>query len=158
MLISQGDTPVVVFFMASTADSSVGVTGITPSVSVSVNGGSFVSATNVPTEIGSGWYKILLDATETASLGPLVLEATGTGATPWREVHQVHDLLAWSDLVEGSESLQSWLRLMGAVLFGPSAGSGSNNVRFRDVSGATDRVTATLDLSGNRTAVVLDGS
>jgi len=67
----------------------------------------------------------------------------------------VSDILA--GVIEGTYSLKEWMRLMGAVLFGDTSGGGTATAVFKDTSGSTDRVTATLDNDGNRDAT-LDAS
>ena len=84
--IANGSTPVAVVLMVATADGTTAVTGITPAVEVSKNGGAFAAATNSVSEIANGWYKVTLTATETNTNGPLIVRATGTGALEWRDV------------------------------------------------------------------------
>ena len=83
--IANGTTPVMVFLMVSD-DGTTAVTGITPAVEVSKNGGAFAAATNSVSDISDGWYKVTLTATETNTNGPLIVRATGTGALEWRDV------------------------------------------------------------------------
>jgi hypothetical protein len=89
MQITQGTTPTIVFLLVSTADDKTAVTGATPTVQLSKNGGAFAAAANAVSEIGNGWYKVALTATETNTTGPLIVRATATGADEWREIHQV---------------------------------------------------------------------
>ena len=84
--IANGSTPVAVLLMVATSDGTTAVTGITPAVEVSKNGGAFAAATNSVSEISDGWYKVTLTATETNTNGPLIVRATGTGALEWRDV------------------------------------------------------------------------
>lgn len=72
----------LVFLLVSSTDKSTGVTGLSPTVTISKSGGSFASPAGAITEIGSGWYKVAGNATDTNTLGPLILHATGTGADP----------------------------------------------------------------------------
>lgn len=83
----------LLFLLVSSTDHITGVTGLTPTVRISKNGGtgaapsgavSEVDATNMP-----GWYKVAGNATDTATLGPLILHATGTGADPVDERYEV---------------------------------------------------------------------
>lgn len=60
-------------------------------------------------------------------------------------------------LLEGGYTRDEVLRLLAAVLLGVSSGSGTGEVVFKGLDGATERVTATLDGNGNRTAVAADG-
>lgn len=50
------------------------------------------------------------------------------------------------------------LRLMAAVLLGKASGLAGTTAIYRDLADTKDRVTATVDASGNRTAVVRDGT
>jgi hypothetical protein len=59
---------------------------------------------------------------------------------------------------EGSETFAEFLRLARAALLGQSSGGGTTTVAFRDAADTKDRITATVDDNGNRTAVVVDGS
>jgi len=62
------------------------------------------------------------------------------------------------DAVEGTYTLRQILRLLASVLAGESSGGGTATVTFRNLDDDTDRVVATVDTSGNRTAVTLDVS
>lgn len=83
--IANGDTPVIVFLMVAD-DGRTAVTGITPAVQISKNGGVFAAATNSVSEIANGWYKVTLTSTETNTNGPLIIRATDASAIEWRDV------------------------------------------------------------------------
>lgn len=70
----------LLFLMIDSTDHISGKTGLTCTVTISKNGGSFASPSGAVTEIANGWYKVAGNATDTATLGPLILHATGTGA------------------------------------------------------------------------------
>jgi hypothetical protein len=89
MQITSGTTPVIVFLMVSSTDDKTAVTGLTPAVTLSKAGGAFAAATNAVSEIGSGFYKVTLTATESNTVGALAVIATATGADAWRDIHQV---------------------------------------------------------------------
>ena len=59
-------------------------------------------------------------------------------------------------IVENSVTLKQWLRRIGAVLFGPVEDAGTTNPKFKDSTDTYERVSATVDTSGNRTAVSYD--
>ena len=61
-------------------------------------------------------------------------------------------------LVEPTVTLRSALRLMSSVLLGKASGMATTTAVFRDVADSKDRVTATVDASGNRTVVTLDAT
>lgn len=79
----------LIFFMADASDHITGKTGLTLTVTISKNGGSFATPSGSVTEIANGWYKVAGNATDTATLGPLALHATGTGADPTDVMYRV---------------------------------------------------------------------
>lgn len=70
------------FLMVLASDHVSPATGLSPTVTLSKSGGSFASPAGAVTEVANGWYKVAGNATDTGTLGPLVLHATGTGADP----------------------------------------------------------------------------
>lgn len=72
----------LLFFMTDSSDHITGKTGLSPTVTISKNGGSFGSPAGAVSEIANGWYKVAGNATDTNTLGPIALHATGTGADP----------------------------------------------------------------------------
>jgi hypothetical protein len=81
ILIQQSSaTRVLAFKLRSAADHQTPITGATPTVTISKNGGAFGTPTGAVSEIGSGWYAVAGNATDTNTLGALVLIATAAGA------------------------------------------------------------------------------
>ncbi len=66
------------FKLVDEADFATPQTGKSPSVEVSADGAAFVPATNAPSELSDGWYKVDLTAGETDA-DALVLKATAGG-------------------------------------------------------------------------------
>jgi hypothetical protein len=87
--IANSSTPRIPFLMVDSTDRVSAETGLTPSVSISKNGGSFSATTNSATETGLGWYYVDLTDDETDTDGPLIVHATGSGAAVWREYMRV---------------------------------------------------------------------
>lgn len=88
--IAQGQTAQpLLFLMVDSADHIAAKTGLAPTVTLSKNGGAFASPAGAVTEIGSGWYKVAGHATDSGTLGPLILHATATGADPTDVVFRV---------------------------------------------------------------------
>ncbi len=79
----------LVFLMVSSTDHVTAVTGITPTVTISKAGGTFASPSGTVSEIANGWYKVAGNTTDSNTLGPIILHATGTGADPSNEVYEV---------------------------------------------------------------------
>lgn len=77
------------FLMVSSTDHITAVTGITPTVTLSKNGGSFASPYGSVSEVGNGWYKLSGNASDTDTLGELILHATGTGCDPVDEKYTI---------------------------------------------------------------------
>lgn len=59
--------------------------------------------------------------------------------------------------VEGTQTFLQWVRLAGSALFRKSAGGGTGTITFRDGADSKNRISATVDEDGNRTAVTVDG-
>lgn len=70
----------IVFFMADSTDHVTGKTGLSPTVTLSKNGAAFGAAAGAVTEIGNGFYKVAGNATDSNTLGSLILHAEATGA------------------------------------------------------------------------------
>lgn len=88
-LLKQSTAYNAAFWLANTQDSITGLTGASPTVTLSKNGGAFAAAGGSTTEIGSGWYYIALTTTDTNTLGDLVVHATATSADAADLTHQV---------------------------------------------------------------------
>jgi hypothetical protein len=82
-----------------------------------------------------------------------ILADTGTDGVPLTAA-AVDAIL--DEVFEGTLTLRQFLRLAKAALAGKAAGGGTDTITFRDHADAKDRITATVDENGNRTAVTLD--
>lgn len=84
----------LVFLLTQSTDHITGLTGASPTVTLSKSGGAFASPAGTVTEIANGWYKVAGNATDTATLGPLALHATATGGDPVDVLYEVvaHDV------------------------------------------------------------------
>lgn len=63
-----------------------------------------------------------------------------------------------AEVIEGTITIRQALRLFLSVLAGKSAGGGTNTLIHRDIADSKDRISATVDADGNRTAMELDGT
>ncbi len=72
------------FLMIDSSDGKTGKTGATVTFTINKNGGSFASKHEgtAISEISSGWYLALLDATDTGTDGFIGYHATASGADP----------------------------------------------------------------------------
>ena len=67
----------------------------------------------------------------------------------------VADIIA--GIADGTYDLQEMLRIMFAALAGKSAGGGTATITFRDAADSKNRISATVDANGNRTAITVIG-
>jgi hypothetical protein len=61
-------------------------------------------------------------------------------------------------VVEGSTTVQEAMRLILSAMAGKLSGAGGTTVTIRDIDDTKDRIVATVDANGNRTAITLDAS
>jgi hypothetical protein len=61
-------------------------------------------------------------------------------------------------ITDGSYDQQEMMRIMFSALSGKSSGGGTATLVFRDSGDGKNRISATVDSDGNRTATTLDGS
>lgn len=129
-------------------------------------------ATNMP-----GWYHLAIDETEmVSSEGELSLDikTSGMDNVPSKvdiignTTKEVYDAVAAlndisvaniiAGIADGSYDLQEMVRIMFAALSGKSSGGGTTTLAFRDAADSKDRISETVDSTGNRTSVTRDGS
>lgn len=79
----------LIFLLVDSTDHITGKTGLSPTVTLSKSGGAFASPAGAVSEIGSGWYKVAGNATDTGTLGPLLLHASAAGADPVDVVFEI---------------------------------------------------------------------
>ena len=82
LLKKSSTTRPILFLLVSASDHITGLTGATPTVTISKAGASFASPSGTVTEIANGWYQVAANATDTNTNGPLLLHATATGSDP----------------------------------------------------------------------------
>ena len=90
-----------------------------------------------------------------ASVGAMannVITAAATASDFGAEVADaVHD-----EVVEGTTTLRESVRLINAAVAGKASGLDGTTAVYRDLADTKDRITATVDANGNRTAVTRD--
>lgn len=99
MRLRQNEAVRLAFFLSDEDDNESPETSVTPTVSVSKNGAAFAATTSSAVEIGDGWYYVDLATTETNTVGPLILKASGSGTNVWLSDYRVcSDLLTTSEI------------------------------------------------------------
>lgn len=63
--------------------------GLSPSVLISKNGGPFATPAGTIAEVSLGWYLVSGHVTDTNTLGPLMIHASGSGADMYDGLHEV---------------------------------------------------------------------
>lgn len=87
--------------------------------------------------------------------------ATALGTADDAVLAQVALVKAKTDLIPGTidgKTFAQIVTLVSAVLLGKASGLGTTTAVYRDMADAKDRVTSTVDASGNRSAVTLDAT
>lgn len=62
----------------------------------------------------------------------------------------------WDEAVDGTTTSRESMRLQNAALAGKASGLGTTTAVFRDLADTKNRISATVDADGNRTAVTRD--
>lgn len=121
-----------------------------PEVNTSHWGGTAVASANVLIDGAITASKLASAALTSSKIedGALTAEKFAAGAFD----------AAWSFVYEGSESVLQGLRLFRAALVGKLNGAATTTINMRDAADSKNRITATVDEDGNRTAVSTDTS
>jgi len=151
----------LVFLMIDSADHLAAKTGLSPTVTVRKVGGSFATPTGAVTEIANGWYQVAGNATDSATLGPLLLHATATGADPTDMLYEVvaHDVqdavrLGLTAMPNAAAAASGGLPTIGVTIPNATAGA-AGGLFIAGTNAATTVTTAfTSTFTGNLTGSV----
>ena len=99
---------------------------------------------------GNPWASLLASNNSAGSFGEFVQSLPSAA--------DVSTQLMDSTDLETGITVKEALRIVLAALSGKISGAGTNTITIRDVNDTTDRIVATVDGDGNRTAVTVDGS
>lgn len=136
-------------------------TGLTVVARVYDEGGSQVGSDVSCSEIGSlAIYQGDMPSASSGLYGVRFFSGAtllGQGDIQWNGSTEVLDFDT-TKILDGTLSYDAALRVMLSVLGGKLSGAGTSTEIFRDTGDSKNRVTATVDASGNRTAITLDGS
>lgn len=136
--------------------------GLGMSPKLSKNGSAFNDPSGSPGdifELANGWYGLNLYAVDTNQLGDLIIRMTNPSADPAEVVCQVVPTvsagMALTDVVEPGWTVQDVLKMSLAALAGPTTFD-PTGVIFRNPAQTRNRITATVDIDGNRSAMTYD--
>jgi hypothetical protein len=142
-------------------------------VKVSVDGGAQSNITSLPTHVALGQLTVSLSALETAGATKnITVTFHDAAGSEWLDCAYVidvesavsgsslaADIVDLADAIETGLTLRQAMRLALAVLAGKISGGGTSTETFRNaVADSKNRVVATVDASGNRTAITTDVS
>jgi hypothetical protein len=103
MLIKQSTAVApLLFLMVDSSDHITGKTGLSPTVTISKNGGAFATPAGAVTELSGGWYKIAANATDSNTVGQIAIHATASGADPCDDKSYEVEVVGLGDLVRSA--------------------------------------------------------
>lgn len=120
--------------MVQSSDHVTALTGASPTVTLSKNGGVFASPSGTVSEIGSGWYKVAGNATDSNTLGPLILHATAASGDPADALFTIIGADPFDGVRMGMTALPNAAAAASGGLL--TAGTGSN--QLNTTSGGVD--------------------
>jgi hypothetical protein len=91
------------------------------------------------------WTAVLANYPDAGTAG-LALTNAGAGGNPW------------SAIIESGLTAEEILRIVAAALAGKVSDAGTGTETFVGLDGTTNRIVSTVDASGNRSSVVVDGT
>ncbi len=144
-------------------------TGIGQARAINSYNGTSKVATIVPNWVTApttgSVYEILADTEkhvyevhdDAISADSFVTDAIDANAFATDAAEEIRDAV-WTKVIENSKTAEQILRIVLSALAEKSAGGGSSSVSFRNDADSKNRIVATVDASGNRTAITLDGT
>ena len=129
-MITQSTAAAVYFYLISSS-SGTGLTGVGAEVAVQISkdGAAWASPSDgTVTEIGNGVYYLELDATDTATLGPLAIKVThASAAQPWIDFTRIVAAETTTGLALSDANIQKIAEsILRADFAGARAASGSH--------------------------------
>ncbi len=129
--LKQNTARSVMIFMTDITDPTVGLAGLTPTVTLSKNGAAFAAMSGAAaTDRSNGWYSVPLDATDTNTLGDLALRATAAGANTTSVIAGEVVRGSWNDFVVDNGTAQAG----GAATITLRAGASAVNNSYRGMN------------------------
>jgi hypothetical protein len=131
-------------------DSNVGTISNNAITTASINDGAITNA-KVADDVDVNVKTVTAGAITASAIATDAIDADALAADAVDEI--------LDEVIEGTITLRQALRLALAALVGKASGLETTTaVVFRDTTDAKDRITATVDADGNRSAVTLDAS
>jgi hypothetical protein len=152
------------YYYREGAASATSITLATMTLGTWASGGfKVVDGTNMPgvyqlgipdAALASGANSVVIVLKGATNMVPVVMEVELTAV----DTQTTFGAAVWDYVLEGSYTAKQLFRLCTAALVGKVAGAATTNVTIRDTADSKNRIDATVDAYGNRTAVTLDAS
>ena len=123
------------------------------SAALALSGTTIKAVTDVDTKLGTP-----AGASVSADIAAIEAQTDDIGAAGAGLTAIPAMVLDEANAIETGWTLRRVLRIIAAALGGKVSGAAANAPVFRSITDAKDRITATTDADGNRTAVTLDGT
>ena len=94
----------------------------------------------------------------TFSGGRAEVNATHFAGTAYATALAAEVDAVWDEVVDGTTTARQSVRLQNSALAGKASGLATTTAVYRDLADTKDRITATVDANGNRTAVTRDAT
>lgn len=139
-----------VFIAGSNAATTVNITGNVSGSVGSVTGavGSVTGAVGSVTGLTAADVGAIKAKTDNLPAAPAAVSDIPSAASIASTV--------WASTIEGSNTALKMMRGFAAAMLGKASGLATATAVYRDTGDSKDRITATVDTNGNRTAVTLD--
>jgi hypothetical protein len=148
-------------------DSDIYLSGLTPKISIN-NITNYASVTHEitsgsMTDLGLGFYGYDFTTYSEGNEYSIYIDANDTIENRYQygTIDKVDDMDLLYDLnndIESDLGIKEMLRIMFAVLANRSNGGNTNTISFRDYNNSKNRIVATVDDFGDRSAVVIDAT
>lgn len=140
------------FLIVQSADHITGLTGATPTVTLSKAGAAFGAAGGTVTEVANGYYKIAFTTTDTNTLGDLAVHVTAASGDPTDWVDQVCANILGDTLPANATQLAGQTVTAGAGVTFPSSIASPTNITAGTITTTTNLTNAPT--SGDFTATM----
>lgn len=136
-----------------------GTATVTANSFAALNGTATISGSATPTFAitAKAWGTTSISGTATVTATRYATGTLEAEITPFTELSPTSLANAvWAQALEAGYTAEQMMRVMASALAGEVSGAGTATVTIRDIGDTTDRIVASVDGSGNRTAVTLD--
>lgn len=138
-----------------------GAATVTSNAFAALNGAATISGSATPTFAitAKGWGTASISGVATVSATRYATGKLEAEITPFTELSpQSLATAVWTQVLEAGYTAEEIMRVMAAAMAGEVSGAGTTTITIRDIGDTTDRIVATVDGTGNRTAVTLDAT